>query len=185
MSHLDLGDAKAELTALYEGLYASGYAASPLSLKIKFASLVKALEGRNVRSCVDFGGGQGVILDLLKRKGLIKTGTGVDLVAGRQPWFTQAAWEPLPKTFDFAISTDFLEHLPPETVEATVANIVASAPHGFHSISTRPDTATLAGGTPLHLTVKPGKWWADTFKRAGAKLQVYRDFTGRNCEIGY
>lgn len=185
MSLPALGDLKAELTDVYTKLYAAGYCASPISLKVKLAALEKALVGYKNPSCVDFGGGKGVVLDYLRKKGLIRSGTVVDLVDARAPSFVQAAWEPLPHKFDVAISTDFLEHLPPETVEATIKNIVATAPHGFHSISTRPDTAALAGRPPLHLTVKPGAWWAQQFREAGAKLTVYRDYVGRNCEIGY
>lgn len=179
---------KRELTEVYSSLYDKcGYQPSVYALKIKQSSLLKELDLHNPRKIIDFGAGHGLVVKFLRDMRRFVTVTGVDLIPGPGSWLVQSAWEKVPTAYDFAYSTDFLEHLPPETVEATIKNIVETAPHGFHSISTRPDTTSglLGLPKPLHLTVQAGPWWKKQFERAGVTVTTYRHYEGRNVEIGY
>lgn len=65
----------------------------------------------------------------------------------------------LPEIADYGYCTDVMEHIPPEDVEAVVANIVSSARRVFFCISTVEDRMGALIGEPLHLTVQPPSWW--------------------------
>jgi 2-polyprenyl-3-methyl-5-hydroxy-6-metoxy-1,4-benzoquinol methylase len=154
-------DLKREWTPVYTKLHAKHFGVRADSLERALIPIRAALHPyrRNPPRVIDFGAGKGWILDALLKEQLIRSGTGLDLVPGRDPWLTQAMWEPVPGEYDFALSTDALEHLPPQTVEAVLANIRASAPHGYLLIATRPDRSGERVGRALHLTVKPAEWW--------------------------
>jgi hypothetical protein len=54
-----------------------------------------------------------------------------------------------------------MEHVPPEEVDAVLANIVTSARKVFFCISTVPDRMGALIGEDLHLTVQPPAWWRE------------------------
>lgn len=65
----------------------------------------------------------------------------------------------LERPADYGYCTDVMEHIPPEQVEAVLANIVSSARRVFLCISTVEDRMGALIGEPLHLTVQPPSWW--------------------------
>lgn len=65
----------------------------------------------------------------------------------------------LDRPADYGYCTDVMEHIPPEQVEAVLANIVTSARRVFLCISTVPDRMGALIGEDLHLTVRPAEWW--------------------------
>lgn len=135
-------------------------------------------------SAIDFGAGKGVLLDVLRKEGLIGSGTGLDLVPGRTPWLTQPMWDPVPVKFDFAISTDALEHLPPDLVPDALRAIRAAAPHGFLRICTRPDRG-LKSKEVLHLTVWSAPSWLQKLTEHEFDVRLYRVECGEAIEVIY
>lgn len=67
----------------------------------------------------------------------------------------------LERPADFGYCTDVLEHIPPEDVDAVLANIVSSARRVYLCISTVDDVMGALIGEPLHLTVRPAAWWRE------------------------
>ena len=139
---------------------------------------------RPVADCViDFGAGDGRFLHAMWEGGFVAEAVGVDLhrpdfLPDWLTWQQRPMWEPLDVTGDYAISTDALEHLPPDMVPATLANIAASAPHGFLRISTKQDIYGTERGLHLHETVEPPEWWLAQCEAAGivaSSWRVYRD----------
>lgn len=73
------------------------------------------------------------------------------------------------KSFDLVVSSDCLEHIAPEDIDNMVEEIArVTKGYIFLRICTRPDTAAWGKiiGTPLHLTIKPLKWWINKFFNA-------------------
>lgn len=127
---------------------------------------------------VDFGAGDGRFLNALEAaKDCAIDCFGVDVYqpASLHAWFKQPMWEPLGQTFDYAISTDALEHLPPSKVRETLRNIALSAPHGFLRISLTEDRYGTERGLHLHETVWPADMWlTELTVIAGIKVTSYR-----------
>jgi hypothetical protein len=73
----------------------------------------------------------------------------------------------------YTISTDTLEHIPPELVEESIIEIIAiTTIKTIHAICTRP-CVVRHFGEELHLTIKPLSWWQhqfDRFNRKGIKI---------------
>lgn len=138
-------------------------------------------------SAIDFGAGKGVFLDELKSRKLIRSGTGMDLIPGRSPWLVQSMWEPVEGRWDLALSTDALEHLPPELVTQTLRNIRASAPHGYLRACTRPDMGGRKMNPPrvLHLTLWTPEKWLEEMRAAGIEPRSYRVEVGEAIEVYY
>jgi len=69
----------------------------------------------------------------------------------------------------YTISTDTLEHIPPELVEESIIEIIAiTAIKTIHAICTRP-CIIRHFGYELHLTVRPLSWWQQQFDRFNRK----------------
>lgn len=75
--------------------------------------------------------------------------------------------QPCPVSSQYGYCTDVMEHLPPESVETVINNIMAASERVFFQISTVQDHYGQAIGTDLHLTVKPHDWWKELFKSLG------------------
>lgn len=67
---------------------------------------------------------------------------------------------------DWIYCCDVLEHIPPDRFEQTLKEM---ADHmlsgGFLSVCLKEDLMGESVGEPLHLTVKPGKWWLDLLSK--------------------
>lgn len=68
----------------------------------------------------------------------------------------------------FGFCADVMEHIEPDKVDTVIANIMETARSVFFQISTVPDQMGVLIGQPLHLTVRPFKWWRETFERVGS-----------------
>lgn len=73
---------------------------------------------------------------------------------------------------DFAVSTDVMEHIPPEKVDAVLENIAKRAKSCFFQISLNPsgDRDEEKYGGHLHLTVERPEWWEQKLLRWFGKL---------------
>jgi len=128
---------------------------------------------------VDFGAGDGRFLWAMYDRGLISRATGVDLyepqkLPGWMSWRKQPLWRYNALSADYAISTDALEHLPPELVSTALAEIRASAPRGFLRISLKEDRYGTERGLHLHESVFSSAEWLIFLRDRGIEPTSYR-----------
>jgi ubiquinone/menaquinone biosynthesis C-methylase UbiE len=121
-------------------------------------------------SLLEVGCGSGRTINDLLLKGRRCTGLDITLagIRGDKTGFVEAPIWRMPfkdEQFDFTFSTDTLEHLPPEMVEAAIKEIFrVTRRKTFHCIATFPH---VVDDEPLHLTVQPIAWWVNMFIRYG------------------
>lgn len=136
---------------------------------------------------VDFGAGDGRFLRALHRARWCDYGMGVDLhEPEREPWMDWRVcplWDAEVSGFDYAISTDALEHMPTDMVPAVMDRIARSAPHGFLRISTRQDIYGTERGLHLHETVREPDWWLDRCREAMIEPSSWRIYPGHAVEV--
>lgn len=120
------------------------------------------------RFVVDFGCGRNDLVRELRRLGI--DGLGVDFAFPEadlvRPMHATALQAGIA---DVVTSFDALEHLLPEDVDLTLAEMRRVAvPRGrfILSICTRPSTTTV-DGDGLHPTVRPLDWWLERITRVG------------------
>jgi hypothetical protein len=129
---------------------------------------------------IDFGAGDGRFLDHLVHKG-----TGVDVYKPPRTihyWYQQPMWEPIKQAYEYAISTDALEHLPPEKVGETLENIARCAPHGFLRISLTEDRYGTERGLHLHESVFSADSWLEMLRDARIEVTSYRVYLDEGAE---
>lgn len=96
--------------------------------------------------------------------------------AGREMEFLTVGciWDEkdLPAQRDAVFCADVLEHIPPQHIDRTLANLrKAARKAAFLSIALFDDVAGPAYfGEPLHLTVRPVDWWIARIRHAGMKV---------------
>lgn len=120
------------------------------------------------RFIVDFGCGGNEFICEMRRRGV--DGLGIDFVnpAADIP----ASMHAVPLASDIAdvvTSFDALEHLLPDDVDSTLAEmqrISRPSGHFMFSICTKP-SRILVDGENLHPTVQPLEWWLDCIARVG------------------
>lgn len=178
-----------------ERLYADIWAADPLygtapsdvdeTITHRIAPHIRRLPSK-VMHCVDFGAGDGRFLRVMIGRGLIQRGTGIDL---HQPdriplvdWIRVPLWLAEPASADYTISTDALEHMPPEKVPQVLRRIAESSPHGFIRVSTREDRYGTIRGLHLHETIEEPHWWLIECERAGLAVSDFKVYKGRAME---
>lgn len=171
-------------TELYQGIYASdpNYGTAWLDVY----DTVENRIGPHMRRLaapvfltIDFGAGDGRFLRVLRSAALTRYGLGVDLHRPVElphwlAWRQQPMWEFVDRVADYAISTDALEHLPPEKVNASLVNISRAAPHGFLRISLKEDRYGTDRGLHLHESVLPAHDWLQRLRATGIELSSYR-----------
>lgn len=79
------------------------------------------------------------------------------------PFAQQDLTQPIPHRAKFGFCVDVMEHLPPESVEQTIDNIMTAADEVFFQISIVDDVMGDVIGQQLHLTVRSHSWWKDLF----------------------
>ena len=124
---------------------------------------------------LELGCGTGDGAEYMRRKGRVVYGQDITLkglknLDNLDLYRERAAWD-IPfygDTFDYTVSTDLLEHIPPEKVEKTIAEIIrVTNKKTIHCISTEPDKKYC--GHDVHLTVKPIAWWRSIFDMLNTK----------------
>lgn len=78
---------------------------------------------------------------------------------------------PLPCRAPYGFCADVMEHIPTDSVDGVIRNIMGAAKVVFFQISTIPDRMGAFIGAPLHMTVRPAEWWADAFTRLGHSVE--------------
>lgn len=119
---------------------------------------------------IDFGCGTGLSLAAFRERGASVLGVDIapnclnpDILV---PLCIAPLWEAR-VSGDAGFCTDVMEHIPPEYVERTLTNIMASVPACFFRIDFDTDVFGATIGEALHLSVHPFEWWSDTFDRLG------------------
>jgi hypothetical protein len=119
-------------------------------------------------SLLEIGCGDGSTIRGLCDKGRRCSGVDITLagIKGDKTGFLEApAWR-MPfkdSQFDLTFSTDVLEHLPFNFVEASIKEICrVTRRKTFHVIASFPDQRN---GVELHLTIRPVEWWLDMFSK--------------------
>lgn len=124
---------------------------------------------------LELGCGTGEGAEYMRRKSRVVYGQDITLKGLKNLdnidlYREKAAWD-IPfygDTFDYTVSTDLLEHIPPEKVEKTIAEIIrVTSKKTIHCISTEPDKQYC--GHDVHLTVKPIEWWRSIFDMLNTK----------------
>lgn len=77
---------------------------------------------------------------------------------------------PLNLKAEYGFCTDVMEHIPTPLVHTVLGNILKSSQKVFFQISTVEDYFGSVLGHPLHLTIKPIKWWIDELKKHDAEI---------------
>ena len=88
---------------------------------------------------------------------------------------------PIPSRAKYGICCDVMEHIPDESLEKVIRNIMEAAEVVFFQISTFPDDFGQLIGQPLHLSVHPHDWWLGLFENI--EYAVNKDIDGDNASI--
>jgi len=121
---------------------------------------------------LDFGVGCGRPAYALQQKGFRVT--GIDLtqtcldpdILYKLNFVKASLWElPSDLTGDYGYCTDVMEHIPPEKVDAVLAEQVRTCKVGcFYQIATFHDSFGRKINEILHLTIENADWWEDKLK---------------------
>jgi hypothetical protein len=174
----------ARQTDLYEGIWQADPSYGTAECDVTDTVLhrigphMQRLFDTDLQHVVDFGAGDGRFLKALMAYGYAHHGTGVDLhMPPRQPhmsWVQLPMWAMLNVRSGYVISTDALEHLPPDRVPDALASIALTAPHGFLRISLKEDRYGTDRGLHLHESVFPASEWLRLLRDARIEPTSYR-----------
>jgi len=126
------------------------------------------------RSIADYGCGTGRLADRMQQVGfdvlvmcdIAENCLDDDIRKSMGRVFHPAClWHDLPVGADMVVCTDVLEHIPPDHVDAVIANLL-KYPHGFVQAACFKDCFGERIGHTLHLTVNPADWWFAKFPDA-------------------
>lgn len=121
-------------------------------------------------SVVDLGAGNGLAAEAMVKNGLsvyaleIAENAGVFELAKKYPALIaiqHCLWEPWPIQADWFVTTDVMEHIPPEHIGKTLDLMQVNIRYGgFFQACTHIDSSGKnIIGRPLHLTLKTKEWW--------------------------
>lgn len=111
-------------------------------------------------SILDYGCGRGTLAEALKPRRIWEYDPGIP---GK---------DAPPKPVDMVVSTDVLEHIEPDRLDAVLQHMFDLAGKGaFMNIATRPARELLPDGRNAHLIVEPGEWWLGQLARIGWKIK--------------
>lgn len=120
----------------------------------------------SAESILDYGCGRGTLGRALQTRS----------VSGYDPGIPELAAEPA--MADLVVSTDVLEHVEPEKVDAVLGHIFALSRRATYlAIATGPARAILPDGRNAHLVVEPAAWWRE--KLLGLGWSIAREEDGR------
>jgi len=157
----------------YQRLWQADY--RPSACARPLARFIEA-HSEHWETMLDIGCGDGTTVDLLRAWGLHCDGVDITLAGARRRhkdsqlnlreapvWGMPFTDESYFRTF----STDVLEHLPPDMVDAAITEIFrVTKGKTVHVISTFPHCVN---GNDLHLTVKGIDWWRERFAALNKK----------------
>ncbi|MBI5872714.1 MAG: class I SAM-dependent methyltransferase [Candidatus Omnitrophica bacterium] len=164
---------KEKYSKLWRSVYKRSACAMLMARYIESVGIRSVLEKEG--NLLEIGCGDGSTLSYLLATGYDCYGLDITLAGTEknaikpERLFEAPVWE-MPfcdEKFDLTFSTDTLEHLPTDFVEASIKEIIRITHHRtIHCIATFSDRQF---GEELHLTIKPIKWWRDLFEKYNKK----------------
>lgn len=119
----------------------------------------ECIEQYEVSSVLDFGCGKGFVPDLIKQKYPHIEALGYDP--------GQPQWSDMPLGVDMIYSTDVLEHIEPNELDATLRDLCSRCRKvQWHLIACHPAKKSLPDGRNAHLIVESPEWWRETLLKA-------------------
>lgn len=131
--------------------------------RVKFPKyLDEFIQERNPKSLIDFGCGKGRLRETIEK---------------RFPGISYRGYDPCVEEFNYPLnpvdlifSTDVLEHVEPEFINATLREIRENCKYTYHLISCAPAKLILADGRNAHLIQQGAEWWKKQFNSVGFKV---------------
>lgn len=115
-------------------------------------------------SILDYGCGQGSLAAVLRARAsdIYRIDEYDPAIKGK---------EGLPSFADLVVSTDVIEHIEPECLDAVLTHIrMLARKVVFMVIATRPSGKTLSDGRNAHLIIESPQWWEQRILSAGFQL---------------
>lgn len=159
---------------------------SPGLQVVTSSNILDFFRSRGVKSILDAGCGSGQVMEWIlthcpnefRVHGFdIATNCLNPFFSGREKEFlsTGCLWaeEDIPQGYDAVFCTDVMEHIPPEHVDAVLANLCrAAGKAAFLGIALFEDHfGPVIINSPLHLTVQPAEWWLERIRAAGFRVE--------------
>ena len=140
--------------------------------------LKKFISKQAIRSMIDFGCGKGQLIDVLKHNY-----PSIDIM-GYDP--ANPKFDLPLKKVDLIFSTDVLEHIEPEHLDATLEEIKEHSTYIYHLISCAPAKLILPDGRNAHLIQQPPEWWKQKHLAMGYEVikEEYREFNKYSKQLG-
>jgi len=145
------------ISSYYKRLLREDHAANPNwgTTGKRYANFIHPLY--HMHSCLN-------ILDYGCGKATLSQSLGLP-VHGYDPGIPEFSEQPTPH--DMVVSTDVLEHVQPERVDAVLKHIHSlTRKVGFHAIALTKAAHKLPNGKNAHLTVRRADWWTKKFEAA-------------------
>lgn len=146
---------------------------------------MEVMEPRKGSSIIDIGCGTGIAGLMFEEHGLRPywvdiTIAGLDSNVDRRRFDMAALWGNWHEDLDtdYGFCCDVMEHIPTEYTMLVIDRILSACRTTWFQIALEPDQFGALIGQPLHLTVKPFKWWLERFKLAGTVIDA-RDLCGQ------
>lgn len=111
---------------------------------------------KTFKDILDYGCGPGNMLKTLQ---------------GMYPKIKFIGWDPgrpeyanYPERVDLVYSTDVLEHIEPEELDATLLDLFNTADNHYHNIACHPAKKKLPDGRNAHLIIEEPAWWEEKIR---------------------
>jgi hypothetical protein len=128
------------------------------------------LKNKNIKSMLDFGSGKGYTSQA---------------IAEQFPNIKLYTYDPvtspiaLPKSVNMIYSSDVLEHVEPDLIDETLADLFNRASqYQYHLIACHPAKKFLNDGRNAHLIIETPKWWKQKLEKFGWTVE-YEKITER------
>lgn len=124
--------------------------------------LEEFINDKQPATILDFGCGKGNLVETLKEKYTFRDIYGFD--PANPKYDTNLI------NVDLIVSTDVLEHIEPELLDATLNEIKQHSKYVYHLISCAPAKLVLPDGRNAHLIQETPTWWKQKFMNLGYKI---------------
>ncbi len=118
--------------------------------------LIETIQNNSVTSILDYGCGEGNMLNKIQQ-----LFPNIELY-GYDPGVER--FSTIPSKTDLVYSVDVLEHFEPEFIDDGIKKILNIADIQYHNIACHPAKKLLPDGRNCHLIVQPPDWWLAMIK---------------------
>ena len=139
-------------------MYSDIHRTTPFGKRAKFPKYLDSfIKEKNPRSILDFGCGKGRLLESIRC-----SYPDVEVI-GYDPANPNYDIDLSNINVDLIISSDVLEHIEPEYLLETLADLRTKSKYYFHLIACSPAKLILPDGRNAHLIVEDNIWWRQKF----------------------